>query len=52
LRIGEIHLTILASERPKGHSMNVSFDPKDVHVFNKDSGANVRSTSSFSSLRA
>jgi len=52
LRIGDIELAMLASEPPAGRSMNVSFDPKDLHVFEKNSGANVRSTSPCRSLRA
>lgn len=41
LRIGPLTLTALAPEKPAGTSVNISVDPKDVHVFEKDSGSNL-----------
>jgi multiple sugar transport system ATP-binding protein len=41
LRIGTVSLTALASERPAGDSLSISFDSKDVHVFEKNSGSNI-----------
>jgi len=42
LRIAEITLTALASNRPTQDSVNISFDPKTVYVFEKASGANMK----------
>jgi ABC-type sugar transport system ATPase subunit len=44
LRIGAVGLTALASERPTAGSVNISFDPRRIHVFEKNSGSNVSST--------
>lgn len=41
LRIGALTLTALVSERPAGDSVGISFDAKDVHVFEKSSGSNI-----------
>jgi len=41
LRIGALSLTALVSERPAGDSVGISFDSKDVHVFEKNSGSNI-----------
>jgi ABC-type sugar transport system ATPase subunit len=41
LRIGKINLTALSSERPGGTSANISFDSKDIHVFDKSSGESI-----------
>jgi ABC-type sugar transport system ATPase subunit len=41
LRIGNVTLTALASERPAGDSLTFSFDPNEVHVFEKGSGSNI-----------
>jgi ABC-type sugar transport system ATPase subunit len=41
LRIGALTLTALLSERPAGDSVGISFDSKDVHVFEKNSGSNI-----------
>jgi ABC-type sugar transport system ATPase subunit len=41
LKVGTISLTALALQRPAGGSVNISIDPKDVHVFEKDSGSNL-----------
>jgi ABC-type sugar transport system ATPase subunit len=43
LRAGGVSLTALVPERPNGGSVNISFDAKDVHVFEKDTGSNIRS---------
>src|SRR5206468_7294736 len=42
LRVGSIHLTALAQQRPENVSVHISFDPKEAHVFEKESGANIR----------
>jgi ABC-type sugar transport system ATPase subunit len=52
LRIGTVSLTLLASERPAGGSLNISFDPKDVHVFAKDSGSNISNSHRRRALRS
>lgn len=41
LRIGPVALTALAHEKPAGGAVTISVDPKDVHVFEKDSGSNL-----------
>jgi ABC-type sugar transport system ATPase subunit len=40
LNAGAISLTALAQQKPAGTTVSISIDPKDVHVFEKDSGAN------------
>jgi ABC-type sugar transport system ATPase subunit len=40
LNAGAISLTALALQKPAGTTVNISIDPKDIHVFEKDSGAN------------
>ena len=44
LRIGTLSLTALVSERPAGDLVGISFDSKDVHVFEKNSGSNITSS--------
>jgi ABC-type sugar transport system ATPase subunit len=51
LRVGDVTLTALAAERPSGQSTRISFDPKDIHVFEKESGANVARTAHQRSIR-
>jgi sn-glycerol 3-phosphate transport system ATP-binding protein len=51
VRVGEARLTALAPHRPAGDSVQISFDPKDVHVFEKSSGANIRDTRAGRPLR-
>ncbi|HET9220212.1 MAG TPA: ABC transporter ATP-binding protein [Terriglobia bacterium] len=51
LRAGNVLLTALAAQRPSGRSIRISFDPKDVHVFEKNSGANVARTARHRSIR-
>jgi multiple sugar transport system ATP-binding protein len=41
LRVGTLALTALASARPGTETVGISIDPKDIHVFEKDSGSNV-----------
>jgi ABC-type sugar transport system ATPase subunit len=41
MRVGALSLTALVSDRPTSETVNISIDPKDVHVFEKHSGANV-----------
>jgi ABC-type sugar transport system ATPase subunit len=41
LRVGSRNLTALATERPSSDSVRISFDPKEVHVFDKESGSNI-----------
>jgi ABC-type sugar transport system ATPase subunit len=41
LRIGTESLSVSASQRPASESVAVCFDPGDVHVFEKHSGANI-----------
>ena len=41
LRIGTAALTALAPERPPSSGVSISVSPKDLHVFDKDSGANL-----------
>jgi ABC-type sugar transport system ATPase subunit len=52
LRVGSDTLTALASERPSGSSLNISFDPKDVHVFEKNSGSNISNDHRSRALRS
>jgi multiple sugar transport system ATP-binding protein len=42
IQIGPISLSVLTSQRPTSDSIEISFDPGDVHVFEKHSGANLR----------
>ena len=51
LRVGDVLLTALAAQRPSGRSVRISFDPKDIHVFEKQSGANVARTARHRSVR-
>jgi hypothetical protein len=51
LRTGAVSLTALAPGRPSGGSVNISFDPGDVHVFEKDSGTNIANTDYHRALR-
>jgi ABC-type sugar transport system ATPase subunit len=44
VRVGEVSLTALAAHRPAGDSVQISFDPKDAHVFEKSSGENIADT--------
>src|SRR5262249_16487510 len=37
LRVGSVDLTALAAQRPSTDAVHISFDPKDVHVFEKGS---------------
>jgi len=41
LKIDTILLTALAPGKPNGTSVNFFIDPKDVHVFEKDTGSNL-----------
>jgi len=41
LVVGEIPITVLAQALPESNSINISFSPGDVHVFEKSSGANL-----------
>jgi sn-glycerol 3-phosphate transport system ATP-binding protein len=41
MRAGEVTLTALAAARPATQSVGISIDPKDIHVFEKDSGSSV-----------
>jgi multiple sugar transport system ATP-binding protein len=41
LRAGEVSLTALAAARPGAASVGISVDPKEIHVFEKDSGTRV-----------
>jgi len=52
LRASGVNLTALVSERPVGDSLNISFDPGDIHVFEKDSGTNIRRTCNRRTVRA
>jgi ABC-type sugar transport system ATPase subunit len=52
LRIGEMTLTAIAPEAPSRDSVNVAIDPKDVHVFEKSSGANLNNRCPRRALRA
>jgi ABC-type sugar transport system ATPase subunit len=44
LRVGPLTLTALASQRPDADSLDVSLDPNEIHVFEKDSGSNIGNT--------
>jgi ABC-type sugar transport system ATPase subunit len=44
LRVGSTKLTAMTPRPPVGRSMAVSLDPEDLHVFEKNTGANIRST--------
>lgn len=52
LRLGSVSLTALTSERPSGDSLNISLDPKDIHVFEKDSGSNITHSRRRGTLRS
>ena len=41
MRAGEVTLTALAGARPGAESVRISIDPKDIHVFERDSGSSV-----------
>ena len=41
LQLGTLTLTALVRERPDGSSVKISVDPKDLHVFEKDSGSSI-----------
>jgi ABC-type sugar transport system ATPase subunit len=41
MRAGGVTLTALAAGRPEGQSVGISIDPKEIHVFEKDSGSRV-----------
>jgi len=41
LQIGTLTLTALVRETPDGSSVKISVDPKDLHVFEKDSGSSI-----------
>ena len=51
LKIDSIFLTALAMERP-GATLNICIDPKDVHVFEKDSGSSLNLRFARRTLRA
>jgi ABC-type sugar transport system ATPase subunit len=52
LRAGDVSLTALAAQRPSGRSIRISFDPREIHVFEKKSGANVARTAGHRSIRS
>jgi ABC-type sugar transport system ATPase subunit len=52
LKVDAILLTAIALEKPKGTSLNISIDPKYVHVFEKDSGSNLNLHLADRTLRA
>ena len=52
LRVGSISLTALVAQRPSNDSVHITIDPKEVHVFEKESGANLRSPHHRKSLPA
>ena len=41
-RIGEISLMVLSDERPPSDSISLHIEPKDIHVFDKDTGESLR----------
>jgi multiple sugar transport system ATP-binding protein len=41
-RIGSVSLSVLTSQRPTTDSVSISFDSGDIHVFEEQSGSNVR----------
>ncbi len=41
LKVDSVLLTALATEKPNGTPVNFSIDPKEVHVFEKDTGSNI-----------
>jgi ABC-type sugar transport system ATPase subunit len=41
MRAGGVTLTALAAARPGAQSVGISIDPKEIHVFEKDSGSRV-----------
>ena len=51
VRVGEVSLTALAAHPPAGDSVQISFNPQDVHVFEKNSGANIGDTHAGRTLR-
>lgn len=42
-RVDGVPLMVLADERPAADSLQLQIDPKDIHVFDKESGKNIRS---------
>lgn len=52
LRVGAVTLTALAAERPDAGSLNISFSPEDVHVFEKNSGSNISNSFRRRNLRS
>jgi ABC-type sugar transport system ATPase subunit len=44
LRVGTLSLNALVTERPATDSVGISFDAKEVHVFEKNSGSNISNT--------
>ncbi|HEX5000551.1 MAG TPA: ABC transporter ATP-binding protein [Terriglobia bacterium] len=50
-RIGAIHLTALSAARPDGATVNISFEPGDLHVFDKETGENLSNPDRRGALR-
>jgi ABC-type sugar transport system ATPase subunit len=41
MRVGDVALTALTPTRPAVGSLGISIDPKEIHVFEKESGSNI-----------
>jgi ABC-type sugar transport system ATPase subunit len=43
VKVGETDLSVLMRGRPAADTIELSIDPAEIHVFDKDSGENLRS---------
>jgi ABC-type sugar transport system ATPase subunit len=41
IQLGALRLTMLSPQRPATSTVNISVDPRDIHVFEKDSGSSI-----------
>ena len=51
VQAGEISLVVLSSEPPGSKSVRIQFDPKDLHVFDKDAGESLAGSSARHTVR-
>jgi ABC-type sugar transport system ATPase subunit len=52
LRLGGVTLTALAPRAPEADRVHIAFEAADIHVFDKNTGANIRHAGNRSSVRS